>query len=205
MTVRRIGLYGGTFDPIHVGHVHMALSLREQCALESVRLIPCATPVHRTAPGASAEQRCAMVERAIRGVDGLELDRRELAREGGSYTIDTVREIRDEYGAASSVQWYLLVGMDAFAKLLSWREWRALLDEVVLVLAPRAGAQLSPILLRELARRQTRARAPQSGQIVRLEMPLIDISATAQRSRLAQQLPCPLLHCDVAKYAQAIY
>ena len=133
---RPIGIYGGTFDPIHYGHLRTALELRAALGLAEVRFVPCANPPHRAAPMTRGPVRLQMVEAAVRGVAGFVADDRELARDGPSYTIDTLASFRAEYSARPLC---LLVGMDAFLGLPLWHRWRELLDLAHVVVAHRPG------------------------------------------------------------------
>src|SRR5699024_4563080 len=117
--VSRVGVFGGTFDPIHFGHLRPALELRDVLALDEVLFVPTRTPPHRGAPVASPAARLGMVERAIAGVPGFVLDRRELERDGPSFTVDTLAALRHERPEAQLI---LLLGMDAFLGLAGWRE-----------------------------------------------------------------------------------
>jgi nicotinate-nucleotide adenylyltransferase len=129
-------LYGGTFDPVHAGHLAVARAARDAFDTE-VCFLPAADPPHRAPPGASAKQRARMIELAIAGEPGFVLDKRELHRPGPSYTADTLREFRRELGPGASVAW--LIGADAFHGLTSWHDWRELFDLAHFVIAERAG------------------------------------------------------------------
>ena len=120
-----IGVYGGTFDPIHYGHLRPALEILEAFALSHIRFIPCGQPPHRDPPHASAAQRLAMVQRGIAGVAGFVCDEREVRRPGPSYMIDTLRSLRQELPGEDLC---LLLGMDAFAGLPGWHDWRGILQ-----------------------------------------------------------------------------
>lgn len=135
-------LYGGTFDPVHAGHLAVARAARDAFATE-VRFIPAADPPHRPAPGASAEQRAQMIALAIADEPGMLLDRREFERGGPSYTVDTLREFRTEQGARAPMAW--LVGADAFRGLASWRDWQDLFGLAHFVVAERAGRRLDAL------------------------------------------------------------
>ena len=135
-----IGLYGGTFDPIHIGHLRPALEVCDYLQLESVRFIPAYSPQLKQAPGISAEQRAEIVSLAIEEYDLFDLDRRELQRKGSSYTIDTLIDIRNEVGPVEKL--VLLVGSDAFAKLPMWHRWEALLDHCHIAVMKRPGYNL---------------------------------------------------------------
>lgn len=181
-------LYGGTFDPVHAGHLAVARAARAALGAE-VAFLPAADPPHRSAPGASALQRARMLELAILGEPGFRVDRRELERAGPSYTVDTLREVRAEAGPAAPLAW--LVGADAFRGLPTWRDWPDLLALAHFVVAVRPGHDLESLpteLAEACAGRWAGApadldRVP-SGSVFRLAMPLHPASATELRERL---------------------
>ena len=155
--------YGGTFDPVHHGHLAIARAAHVTLGVP-VALMPAADPPHRPPPGASAADRVAMLELALAGEPGLALDLRELARPGRSYSVDTLRALRDELGEAAPLA--LLVGADSFLGLPTWKAWEALLDLAHFVVAERAGSPLEAALAPPLAAavacasRCTRSRPP---------------------------------------------
>ncbi len=132
-----IGIFGGTFDPVHTGHLRPALELFEILQLEELRLIPAGTPPHRRPPRASAAQRLAMLRRAIAGQAGFQLDERETRRSGPSYMVDTLCELRAELG--EQLPFCLLLGMDAFLGLSSWHRWEEIPRLAHLVVSHRPG------------------------------------------------------------------
>ena len=201
-------LYGGTFDPVHEGHLAIARSARD--ALEAtVHLMPAADPPHRAPPGASAHDRVEMLRLALRGEPGLALDLRELGREGRSWTVDTLRALRADVGSAAPVA--LLVGADSFAGLPQWKEWEALFGLTHFVVASRDGTPLEDLpaaLARVLeGRRAASARALReapAGQVWCLRQPLHPQSASDIRARIAGGRPWRHLVPDaVAAYIQA--
>lgn len=128
--------YGGTFDPVHNGHLAIARAARD--ALDaSVRLLPSADPPHKDATHADAGQRARMLEIAVAGEPGLAVDRRELDREGPSYTVDTLRTLRGDFGRDRPIAW--LVGADSLATLDTWHAWRELFALAHLLVVQRAG------------------------------------------------------------------
>lgn len=198
--------YGGTFDPVHNGHLAIARAVHTTFGC-TVRMLPAADPPHRVPPGASAEDRAAMLELAIRGEPGLRIDRRELARAGRSYSIDTVRELRAYYGPDAPLA--LVLGADSFIGLPTWRDWRALLDSVHFIVARRPGASLEedlPLELGEaiagcLASVPTRLQESPSGCVHLLRQPLRSESASDLRRRIAAGEPWRhLLPDTVAQY-----
>jgi nicotinate-nucleotide adenylyltransferase len=134
--MRPIGIFGGTFDPIHYGHLRTALELKVLLDLAAVHFVPCANPPHRTMPMTDGRLRLRMVEAAIRGEAGFVADDRELARAGVSYTIDTLQSFRAELGGRSLC---LLLGMDAFLGLPEWHRWQELTTLAHIVVAHRPG------------------------------------------------------------------
>lgn len=135
-----IGLFGGTFDPVHIGHLRTAVELREALGLNRMLLVPSARPPHRAPPRTSAEQRLAMLAAASAAEPGLIADDRELRRPGPSYTIDTLVELRAELG--SGVALCLCLGMDALVGLDRWHRWREFTDVAHLAVAARPGWQV---------------------------------------------------------------
>ena len=203
-------LYGGTFDPVHDGHIAVALAAAD--ALDTdIALLPSADPPHRAPPGASAEQRAAMVDLAVAGYPQLSVDRRELQRAahgranaaggsalpavagaaaGSSYTIDTLREVRAEIGSSAPLVW--LLGVDAFRELQTWREWReffALAHFVVAVRPGHALDQLDTKLMQATASRwivdiETLQSTP-AGLLWKLDLPPRHEAASSVRERIA--------------------
>jgi nicotinate-nucleotide adenylyltransferase len=182
---RMIGVYGGTFDPVHYGHLRTALEAFETLGLDEMRLTPCRVPAHRDAPGASAEDRLAMLAAALRGAEpGFVVDPRELQREGPSYMIDTLASLRAELGDAPLC---LIVGQDAFHGLPGWRRWRELFDfaHLAVMRRPDAAMNLAEELARTMALRRAETaealRDGPAGRILCLEVTQLAISASAIR------------------------
>ena len=143
--MRRVGLLGGTFDPVHFGHLRSAVEVCEQLQLDELRLIPSARPPHRGMPGATAAQRLRMVELALGQGGGLQVDDRELQRERPSYTVETLESLRQELG--SDVALFMVLGWDAFCGLPSWHRWESLLELANLVVLQRPDYDLEVILI----------------------------------------------------------
>jgi nicotinate-nucleotide adenylyltransferase len=134
--MKPIGVFGGTFDPIHYGHLRSAFEMLQALSFEQVRFVPCGDPPHRGVTYASAAQRMRLVELAIAGQDGFVADDRELRRDGPSYTVDTLQSLRAEHAGRSLG---LVVGMDAFLGLTDWHRWDEILDFAHIVVAHRPG------------------------------------------------------------------
>ncbi len=185
---RPIAILGGTFDPVHNAHLRVAWEAAEALAAD-VRLMPANVPPHRAPPVASPMQRVALLRAALAGQTRLQLDERELRRDKPSYTIDTLREMRDEFGPERPL--IVLVGADAFAGLPTWHEWRALFDfaHVAILTRPGHGASLPTELETEIAPRRAsdvaRLRDLPCGRVLDLAVTPLEISASAVRELLA--------------------
>ncbi len=183
-----IGLLGGTFDPIHHGHLRLALELYERLDLAEVRLLPSANPPHREAPTASAQLRLDMVQAAIQGVPGLSADDRELRRHQPSYTVDTLLSIREEYPYHPLC---LILGMDAFMALSSWYQWERLITLAHLLVVRRIGTLLPEVhrmqefLNSHQLHHPDELRQQLAGGVWIEEIPALTISATQIRDLIA--------------------
>lgn len=181
MTAEQVGLFGGTFDPIHVGHLAIAEDAREQLGLSRVVFIPAASPALRSGPpSASAEDRARMVELAIAGNPRFAIDRLELEREGPSYTVDTVAALADrERAAGRATEFTFLLSAEQLRRLPQWRSPARLLELCRIAVVPRSGATMPE-------RAWLEAQFPgRADRIVELDGPLLPISGTAIRERLA--------------------
>ncbi|EJM51888.1 MULTISPECIES: nicotinate-nucleotide adenylyltransferase [Pseudomonas] len=185
---RRIGVLGGTFDPVHIGHLRGALEVAETLALDELRLTPSARPPHRDTPQVSAKDRLAMVECAVAGVAPLVVDARELQRNKPSYTIDTLELMRAELAVSDQV--FLLLGWDAFCGLPTWHRWEELLQHCHILVLQRPDADSEPpdALRNLLAARSVSdplALKGPSGQIAFVWQTPLAVSATQIRQLLA--------------------
>ncbi len=180
-----IGIYGGTFNPVHYGHLRTALEVRELFALDELRLIPCRLPPHRDQPDVSGEMRYEMLQIAVANTAGLHVDRRELDREGPSYMVDTLKSLREENSGAPLL---LFIGADAFAGLERWYQWQALFDYAHIVVMTRPGYAAQPLpdfLQRRLVEDRVRLQARSAGCLFFQAVTLLDISATQIRHLIA--------------------
>lgn len=184
-----IGIFGGTFNPIHFGHLRSALEVRECLGLAELRLMPSARPPHRSAPECAAAERLEMVRLAVAGEPGLVCDEREILRAGPSYTVDSLREVREELGPAPSL--CLVMGADALLGLADWHQWQLLTDYAHLVVIARPGWHfpssgavadwLQPLLCQQAAD----LRQQPSGRVHLLQLRPLDISSTEIRELIA--------------------
>lgn len=185
---KRIGIFGGTFDPVHIGHLRSALEVAEFMALDELRLIPSARPPHREAPQVSAHDRLAMVELAVAGLSPLCVDDREFKRDKPSYSIDTLESLRAELAADD--QLFLILGWDAFCGLPTWHRWNALLEHchILVLQRPDADSEAPETLRNLLAARSINdpltLEGP-GGQISFIWQTPLAVSATQIRTLLA--------------------
>lgn len=185
-----IGILGGTFDPIHFGHLRTALDVAETLNLAQLRFIPCGEPPHRQAPHASAAQRLAMVQAAIADEPRFAADDREIRRGGPSYMVETLESLRNELGDQQSLG--LIIGLDAFAALDSWRRWQALIELAHLVVMTRPGWSMDDIKSPELQRLVREHRTDDwkhchhqsSGCVIFCPVTQLNISSTGIRQKL---------------------
>ena len=143
-----IGILGGTFDPIHFGHLRTALDVLETLGMEQLRFIPCGEPPHRDPPQASAAQRLAMLQAAIIAEPRFVADDREIRRGGPSYMVETLESLRSELGKQQPLA--LILGLDAFAALTGWYHWQELIELAHLVVMTRPGWTTDDIRQAEL-------------------------------------------------------
>ena len=129
--------YGGTFDPVHNGHVAVARTVRDALSAQ-VALLPAHDPPHKGPTRANALQRADMLDLAVEGETGLTVDRRELRREGPSWTVDTLTQLRGEHGVEAPIAW--LIGADSLLQLASWHHWRELFELAHILVVDRPGA-----------------------------------------------------------------
>ena len=173
---RRLGLFGGAFDPPHRAHVALAQLALQQLALDELRILPTGHAWHKQRPLTPAPQRLAMARLAFAELPGAVLDERETQRPGPTYTVDTLRELQAEQAGA---QCYLLLGADQLAALPQWHEYRQILQAATIVLAERTA--LTPDTLAHVALLE------QAGaRVQRLALPAMPISSSMVRARLSQ-------------------
>lgn len=212
MSIAPLGILGGTFDPVHYGHLRLAQEVGNKIKLEHVHLVPSGTPPHRGAPGATALERLAMVRLAISENPLFAADDREVKRNGPGYSVDTLAEIRGEIGTSRPL--CLLLGADAFLELATWSRWHALFDLAHIVVAHRPGypvdtwqERMPQPLAREYSARLMQqplaVHLAPAGGIVVTQITALNISATLIRDAVrAGASPRYLLPDTVLDYIQ---
>lgn len=190
---KTIGIFGGTFDPVHIGHLRLALEVKQQLGLDEMRLLPCHQPPHRASPLVTSDVRVQMLQLALRDCPELQLDTRELARDKPSYTYDTLCELRTELGAETSISFCM--GADSFAQLATWHRWQELIRLAHIVVVSRPGWKLpeagavAELLNRHQSDAATIAQQA-AGAVVVLSPRLLPISSTDIRALIkAEQSP----------------
>lgn len=182
-----IGIFGGTFDPVHFGHLRAAIEAREKLQLADMRIMPAGTPPHRSGTFASAEHRLAMLHLALSDVPGLQVDEREVRRQGNSFMVDTLSEIRHENPQNPLL---LMIGQDAANVLDQWHEWASLFDlaHIVIMRRPDSGSRYSEQLEAQIRPRTVSSPADLSsspaGHVLPLELTQLAISSTDIRRRI---------------------
>ncbi|MCF8007205.1 MAG: nicotinate-nucleotide adenylyltransferase [Methylovulum sp.] len=198
-----IGILGGTFNPIHFGHLRVAIEVKESFHLAELRLLPCACPPHREQPSVSAHQRAAMVKLAIAKHPGLFCDERELQRPGPSYMVDSLQSLKQEVADETLL---LFIGTDAFSQLTSWSRWQQLFTyaHVVVMVRPENPLPLmQPFFLERLAQDANDLTLSPHGKLHIHSVTQLAISATTIRTLFAEQHnPSFLLPDAVIEYIQ---
>jgi nicotinate-nucleotide adenylyltransferase len=191
--VERIGVLGGTLDPIHMGHVEAALVAREALHLDRVVITPAHVPPHRSTPASSPYHRFAMAALAVNGVDGLVVSDVELVAPGPSYTADTLLRLQADGLRASQI--FFIIGADAFAEIETWNRYPDVLDLAHFVVVARPGMalttlrerlpRLKPRMRLPLSTSRSEAAAPATTSIFLVDAPTPDVSSTDIRRRVA--------------------
>ncbi len=190
MKKHTIGYFGGSFDPIHSGHLAIAMQFKTYCHLDDVFFLPVGHPSHKPSLHAHPYDRLSMLYMSIKGLPNIHVDEREIHRSGASYTIDTLKELHHEYNQQNIELWFL-IGEDSYNNLHTWKNWRELFEYTRFAVAPRPGEH----------HQTNHAIAPYEDHIVHLPPLCLDISATKIREN---PIDCPKewLHAEVRMYIQ---
>lgn len=194
-----IGILGGTFDPIHLGHIYIALAVLEKLKLQEIKFLPCYQPVHRNLPSASPKDRVAMINIGIKDYNSFTVDEREFRRGGPSYMIDTLISLRNEYPTTPLC---LILGMDAYSNIQTWKRWQELLEYAHFIVVTRPCLHPSVQALKPFETSEKAKLFEQlSGSILFLDIKPCDITATEIRRRIKEkQEVTPLLPPGVYDY-----
>jgi len=179
-----IGIYGGSFDPVHLGHLKTATSLKTELHLDHLFLLPCCEPVHKVGLKYSSNDRLKMLNLAVDNFSTLEIDSREISRGGGSYMIDTLRELKRIYKDEPIC---LIIGMDSYLKIKTWKDWQEFSKLVHMVILQRQGFDLidSSLGSFQTTKEVQQLKLESNGLLYFSNCPKINISSSDIRSRIA--------------------
>ena len=199
-----IGIFGGSFDPVHLGHLKTAKSIKKELNFERLFLLPCHDPVHKNSLHYSPKQRLEMLNLAIKDYPSLEIDTREIDREGNSYMIDTLADLTEEFKGKTIC---LIIGMDSFLSFKTWKKWDEFARLVHLIILPRNTDGLVEKNLEtfDLALDKSDLNISSSGLLYVSNSELIDISSTDIRGKIASNQNLDgLMPSSVIKFLQKI-
>ncbi len=181
---KELALFGGTFDPVHFGHLITARAVAEQCGFERIHLLPAARPPHKEPARVAAEHRLAMLELAVRDDRLFEICRIELDRAGPNYTLETLTELRRQHGQETELYW--IIGADMLTELHTWHRAQEVVDMAQIVVAARPPLPARVAELLGESKRRFRPNQVQRIEEFFISTPLVDISSTGIRKRLAE-------------------
>lgn len=179
-----IGIFGGTFDPIHYGHIRTSIEVQQALTLDRLVYVPASIPPHRQAPQASAQQRLHMVELAVKEYPFIAVDDCEIGRLGPSYTVDTLQWQHEHWPDTTLC---LVVGVDAYNDMQNWHQWQRLfqLAHVVVMQRPGWSLTVSDTSVAEVVSNTAALRQAQHGLIIAVDVEPVNISATEIRNKIA--------------------
>ena len=179
-----IGIYGGSFDPVHLGHLQTATSIKNELNIDRLFMLPCFEPVHKNSLNYTSKQRLQMLDLAIKEFNSLEIDTREILRGGNSFMIDTLLDLKESFKNESIC---LIIGMDSFIKFKTWKNWDEFSKLIHLVVLPRNGDQpVSKTLTTfETVENIDKLKSNSSGHLYFSNSQMIDISSSAIRGKIA--------------------
>ena len=199
-----IGIFGGSFDPVHLGHLKTAKSIKKELNFERLFLLPCHDPVHKNSLHYSPKQRLEMLNLAIKDYPSLEIDTREIDREGNSYMIDTLADLTEEFKGKTIC---LIIGMDSFLRFKTWKKWDEFARLVHLIILPRNTDGLVEKNLEtfDVAIDNNDLNISSSGLLYFSTSELINISSTDIRGKIASSQNLDgLMPSSVIKFLQKI-
>ena len=179
-----IGIYGGSFDPVHLGHLQTATSIKNELDIDRLFMLPCFEPVHKNSLNYTSKQRLQMLDLAIKEFNSLEIDTREILRGGSSFMIDTLLDLKESFKNESIC---LIIGMDSFIKFKTWKNWDEFSKLIHLVVLPRNGDQpVSKTLTTfETVENIDKLKSNSNGHLYFSNSQMIDISSSAIRGKIA--------------------
>jgi len=189
-SLQRMGVFGGMFDPVHYGHLRIALECKQAFQLDELRMIPCAEPAHRISASVSGQQRLDMLQSALNQVDGIEADGRELQRTGPSYTVDTLASMKVDFPHANL---FLVIGSDAFQMLNTWHQWQKILMLSNIIIARRPdnycdrSSQVGELLTDCFTTDVSEFKWSEAGKIFSLNVTQLEISSSLIRRLLSER------------------
>ena len=179
-----IGIYGGSFDPVHLGHLQTATSIKNELNIDRLFMLPCFEPVHKNSLNYTSKKRLQMLDLAIKEFNSLEIDTREILRGGNSFMIDTLLDLKESFKNESIC---LIIGMDSFINFKTWKNWDEFSKLIHLVVLPRNGDQpVSKTLTTfETVENIDKLKSNSSGHLYFSNSQMIDISSSAIRGKIA--------------------
>jgi len=179
-----IGIYGGSFDPVHLGHLQTAVSIKNELDIDRLFMLPCFEPVHKNSLNYTSKQRLQMLDLAIKEFNSLEIDSREILRGGSSFMIDTLLDLKESFKNESIC---LIIGMDSFINFKTWKNWNEFSKLIHLVVLPRNGAQpVSKTLTTfKTVKNIVKLKSNSSGHLYFSNSQMIDISSSTIRGKIA--------------------
>jgi len=179
-----IGIYGGSFDPIHLGHLQTATSIKNELSISRLFMLPCFEPVHKNTLHYTSQQRLQMLNLAIKEFTSLEIDTREILRGGSSFMIDTLLDLKESFQNESIC---LIIGMDSFINFKTWKNWDEFSKLIHLIVLPRDGDQPTSKNLEtfELVNEINQLKSKSNGHLYFSNSQMIDISSSAIRGKIA--------------------
>ena len=179
-----IGIYGGSFDPIHLGHLQTATSIKDELSIDRLFMLPCFEPVHKNSLNYTSKERLQMLNLAIREFTSLEIDTREILRGGNSFMIDTLLDLKESFKDESIC---LIIGMDSFINFKTWKNWDEFSKLIHLAVLPRIGDQPISKSLKtfDTVENIDKLKSNSSGHLYFSNSQMIDISSSAIRGKIA--------------------